>query len=293
MKRIYTFVFYTGLLIYIGGCFPLSAQQHMRQSFDSLYLAKLDLDTREVEVLDSVDMIGLIDAYYDFHAPSLSPLDRATDVLYNVGSEKVRAIYVLNVLKEFMTEFGYKQEVENVLQDMELCSKSEKNKQNAKKMIEQFYTVREGAVAPDTEFINAYGKVVKLSDYRDKMVFIQVWNMEYEQSLKALPCFMKLPAKYKDEKDLIFMTVFIGDMAQKNVWIQFLRENKYLDKMPHFISGTDEGNFKDLYCITDLPRYILIHRDGKIIDAWHYTVEHPLFDLGFRQELNRWNNIVL
>ena len=111
----------------------------------------LDLDSPELELLSDVEVNNLLNGYFQVFMPDVSAVDRATYVLYNIKSEKVRNSYVPFVLISALKERGYTNEVEGLMEDIELCSKTEETILKAKELKETYYPVREGAVAPNFE----------------------------------------------------------------------------------------------------------------------------------------------
>ena len=134
-----------------------------------------------------------------------------------------------------------------------------------------------------------FGKMVKLSDFRGKMVFIDVWATWCGGCVEGLPYFMALRDQYKDQKDLVLLTISDDGIEAKSRWLKFLKEKKYSGKVPHLIINKEKDNFTKDYCITGIPRYILIDKEGKIVNAWHIAAKHELFSWAFNMELENMN----
>lgn len=251
-------------------------------------LQGLDLDSPELELLSDVEVTNLLNGYFQVFIPDLSSLNRATYVLYNVKSEKVRNAYVLPVLLSELKQRGYTGDIQGLLEDIELCSKTGTTIQKSKELKERYYPVREGAVAPDFEMEDEYGNPVKLSDFRGKIVFIDVWATWCGGCIEGLPYFMALKDQYKDRKDIVFMTISDDGTESKNRWLHFLKEKKYTGKMPHLIINKGKDQFVKDYCVTGIPRYILIDKEGKIVNAWHLAAKHELFPWIFKMELEKY-----
>ena len=245
----------------------------------------LDLDSPELELLSDVEVTNLLNGYFQVFMPDASAVERATYVLYNIGSEKVRNSYVPFVLISALKKNGYTSDVEGLMEDIELCSKTEATIQKAKELKNSYYPVREGAVAPDFEMEDEYGNRVKLSDFRGKIVFIDVWATWCDGCVKGLPAFIALRDQYKDRDDIVFLTISDDGIESKSHWLKFLKERKNSGKIPHLIANNAKDHFVKDYCITGIPRYILVNREGKIVNAWHIAANHEFFSWMFEMEL--------
>lgn len=260
------------------------ADEAMRKELEKR-IHGLDLDSPELELLSDVEVSNLLNGYFQVFMPDVSAVDRATYVLYNIKSEKIRNSYVTSVLISTLKERGYTNEVEGLMEDIELCSKTEETILKAKELKETYYPVREGAVAPNFEMEDEYGNRVRLSDFRGKVVFIDVWATWCGGCVKGLPAFIALRDQYKDRDDVVFLTISDDGIEAKSRWLDFLKEKKYSGKMPHLIMNREKDDFEKNYCITGIPRYILINKEGKIVNAWHVGAKHEFFSWMFEVEL--------
>lgn len=249
----------------------------------------LDLDSPSLELLTDMERTNLLNGYFQLFMPDLSALNRATYVLYNIKSEEVRNPYVLSALVTGLKERGYTNEVEALMEDIELCSKTEAIRRQAVELREKYYPVRAGALAPDFVMEDENGKTVRLSDFRGKVVFIDVWATWCGGCVAGLPAFIALKEQYKDRKDVVFLTISDDRIEAKDRWKSFLKEKAYSGMMPHLIINEEKDRFTEDYCITGIPRYILIDKQGKIVNAWHIGANHELFTFFFSMELEGMN----
>ncbi len=284
-KKIASLMRYSGLLW--GPCYHMLTRDLVSmKDVISEKVRGCDLDSPDLNLLSDIEIINLITGYLNFYYPEMLELDRATYVLYNVKSEKVRNAYVSPILVSYLKQCGYTDEVKALLEDIDICSKSEKLRELSSELKNRYYPLRKGQVAPEIVGVDENGRTVKLSDYRGKIVFIDVWATWCSGCIEGLPYFMKLQEKYKGRHDLVFLTVTEDDMGMEGNWKKFLRDNKYSGKVPH-LWLKDLKKFDEDYCITGIPRYILIDKAGKIVDAWHVSVKHELFSFIFEAELEQ------
>lgn len=279
---------YNGWLWRFGDCMTKTGDQQIRSVLTER-IADLDLDTPDLELLSDVEIMNLLNGYFRVFMANASSLEKATYVLYNIKSEKVRNSYVLSALVAAFKKSGYTGDVQELLDDIELCSKTESTIQKARELRAKYYPVRAGELAPDFEMEDENGKLVKLSDFKGKAVFIDVWATWCGGCIAGLPAFMALSDQYKDRKDIVFLTISDDGIKAKARWLNFLKEKKYTGRMPHLIINDEKDQFKENYCITGIPRYILIDKEGKIVNAWHLGAKDELFSWAFTMELENMN----
>lgn len=126
---------------------------------------------------------------------------------------------------------------------------------------DQATALMKGKLAIDLTMSTLEGDTVRLSSYRGKAIYIDLWATWCGPCLKESPVFHKLAEKYKDNKNIVFLSVST-DTAQKR-WIQFLK-NK-----PHTIPEYNCVDTKGLnsWGVESIPRFILIDKDFKIFNA--------------------------
>jgi thiol-disulfide isomerase/thioredoxin len=124
--------------------------------------------------------------------------------------------------------------------------------------------LRKGAEAPSFNGIDYTGKKISLSDFKGKYVFIDVWATWCGPCLKEMPAMNSLASEYKGSADIVFIKISID--ANKQLW-----ENKIAKEESSILSLWAENgansDFAKAYAIKDIPRYILIDKQGKIVDS--------------------------
>jgi peroxiredoxin len=127
--------------------------------------------------------------------------------------------------------------------------------------------LKPGTAAPDFELPLVDGKLVKLSDFRDKIVWFYLWRAgpPARQEMRYL---QTLHEKYSD-KGLVILGFNYAD--DKKIALEFLHENGAT--FPTILDASDAAKkavFRDYKLIMNGPplNYI-IDRQGKIVDAWY------------------------
>lgn len=118
--------------------------------------------------------------------------------------------------------------------------------------------LRAGEEAPGFTFPDLDGRRVSLSDYRGRVVFLNVWATWCVTCAWEMPSMEALHRRYRDQ-GLAMVAVSI-DALGKDVVVP------YMDKLGlTFGSLLDpKGNIRKLYRITGVPETFIIDRQGKL-----------------------------
>lgn len=117
--------------------------------------------------------------------------------------------------------------------------------------------LRVGSTAPDFSFKDLDGNVRRLSDFRGKIVLLDVWALWCAPCVREAP---QLSAAYKKLKEKNFEIVSLNKNDPPENLRKFIAEHQ----MNWTHTTTDEA-FLRLYRIGQYPTYFLLDKDGKII----------------------------
>jgi peroxiredoxin len=125
--------------------------------------------------------------------------------------------------------------------------------------------LKPGREAPDFELVSADGSKIKLSDYRDKIVWLLFWRVGCPPCREAIPALEAFHKKYKN-RDVVILGFDFADDRQ--IALDFLRQHSVT--FPNIVDTSDEaiktGFIK--YQARAAPVNYLIDRQGKIAAAW-------------------------
>lgn len=107
------------------------------------------------------------------------------------------------------------------------------------------------------------GKDYTLKDFRDKVVCIDVWASWCSACLKEMPYLETLENKYKNH-DIEFLVVSVDD--KEDVWRRLLKERN-MHGNQFWANGGQKSDFFENYQLKDLPVYIVIDKEGKIVKS--------------------------
>lgn len=120
-----------------------------------------------------------------------------------------------------------------------------------------------GNAAPDFQGSMLSGWTFSLKDYKGKVILIDVWATWCGPCKKELPYTHQLQQTFSSNQEL--SVIYLSVDSDKNAWKSYLRKHQWLAGI-HV--NTRDPEFLEAYKITAIPRYILIGKDGNLIDAF-------------------------
>lgn len=121
-----------------------------------------------------------------------------------------------------------------------------------------------GDPAHDFAFPDVDGKVHALSDYKGKVVYVDVWATWCGPCRKEIPDLKKLEEEFKDNKDIVFIGVSVDKTKDEQKWRDFLVEEA-LPGIQIFAGDNADDKLMNLYKISGIPRFILVGKDGNLV----------------------------
>lgn len=121
-----------------------------------------------------------------------------------------------------------------------------------------------GQDAFDFRFKDINGKEIALSDFKNKVVYVDVWATWCVPCRKEFPYMKDLEADYKN-KNIVFIGVSTDEVKNYNKWVKFLQDNSLVGIQ--LFAGDRKDDIMKPYKITTIPRFLLFGKDGKIVSS--------------------------
>lgn len=118
---------------------------------------------------------------------------------------------------------------------------------------------QEGFMSPDFTFPDVNGKLVSLSQFRGKVVFLNIWATWCGPCRIEMPAMEKLYRKFKKE-DLVMLAVSIDRLGKAAVK-PFIKELELT--FPILLSP--DGRIQRIYMVRALPSSFIIDKTGRIV----------------------------
>ena len=126
-----------------------------------------------------------------------------------------------------------------------------------------------GSPAVDLELLAPDGKTARLSDYKGKVIYVDLWATWCGPCIQESPKFHELAKKYRND-NIVFLAVSTD--TEKKSWLSFI-EGKEAG-IPEY-NCTDTKNLNEGWQIKYIPRFLLIDENFKIIDAYAPRPSQP------------------
>ena len=142
-------------------------------------------------------------------------------------------------------------------------------KQQASKDIVDMYSAqveaminnKAGVMAHDNEFCDAMGNVHRFSEFKGKVLYVDIWATWCGPCKMEIPYLAKLVEHYKNNDNVKFISISVD--TNKKAW-----ENKIAADKPawaQYIASKEQyAKISKDWGIMGIPRFILINKDGTI-----------------------------
>lgn len=147
-------------------------------------------------------------------------------------------------------------------------STSEKKEETNKQTSTSSSSETKATQAFDFTAMDKDGKTVKLSDFKGKKVYINMWASWCGPCMREIPELEKVYQKYKDNKDIVFLSMTSpNDSEFKNQSPQDKSKDVILKKAKELgatypVLFDVKDRFIINYAIRSFPTHILINSDG-------------------------------
>jgi len=133
----------------------------------------------------------------------------------------------------------------------------------ASKVSEFSRSSRPGKQAKDFKIEDRTGKTYTLNDFKGKLVVIDIWASWCIPCIKEIPALKKMSEKYANN-EIVFISISV-DEFQKD-WIKKGLSIPNLDNKQFWANGGFDSLLAKEYAISSVPRFIVIDRDGLIVN---------------------------
>ena len=147
---------------------------------------------------------------------------------------------------------------------------------------EKYGHLAKGKPAPDIEFTDKEGKIHHLSEYKGKVLFVDIWGTWCAPCIAEFPHLRAIQEHFKDNPDVMIMSLSCDIERKPERWLPFLQQRG--DEITwHQFMLTKEGNkvTSDVYHIFGIPHFMLIDKEGNFVsyDGPHPSLADPIKEI--------------
>ncbi|MBB2151379.1 TlpA family protein disulfide reductase [Pedobacter gandavensis] len=237
---------------------------------------------QSLEVLGMLHGKRFLELYANFAIPGRGTTDQK---LLAFNNDAVKGAYVLNdvngmsgiknytAYQNFMNKYGqYFSTADQKLMVEELGTKLYSMEKGPKPAINFTY--------PDQN-----GKVVSLSDFKGKVVIVDVWATWCAPCKQQIPYLKKMEEEFKG-KDVAFISVTVDYEKDKQKWLDMIKEMN-LGGTQMFAAGWSKIT-KD-YAISSVPRFMMFDKKGNVVSVDAPRPSNPKLKEMLEKELLKGN----
>jgi thiol-disulfide isomerase/thioredoxin len=148
--------------------------------------------------------------------------------------------------------------IENFIDIYNEKSNNTKNIEELAKKVEEWAPLAPGMPAPEFTLPDINGNEVSLADFKGKYVYIDFWATWCGPCKIEIPALAKLVKQYSD-KNIVIMSISVD--RDKQAWVDMLTRDK-----PEWLQLHDGIMMNDNYLVKFIPTFVLIDRDGNILN---------------------------
>ncbi|MDW7690713.1 TlpA disulfide reductase family protein [Flammeovirgaceae bacterium SG7u.111] len=128
---------------------------------------------------------------------------------------------------------------------------------------DDWYALAPGQPAPPISGTTPDGKEISLSDFKGKVVYVDVWSTTCPPCIEEFPHAKKLMEEFKEIDQVTFLFVSVDGKKRIEKWKEMVAE-KQLGGIQ--INNPEAPFWKD-YMMSGVPQYVLIDQEGKLVNV--------------------------
>lgn len=208
-----------------------------------------------------MDTIKTADQYYKMIYPMID-----MTVFNREYAERLKADVMLSLMDMMMTD-DPKPYLDNYLNNCGADSLRKKVLSRYDEYLKTNSHLFKGQPAPDFTFTDKKGKLIRLSDLKGKLLFIDVWGTWCAPCIEEIPFIAKLQEKYRNNPNVMIMSIACDKESARSKWKAFLKKHKEMNWAQYLITPEGDKILNDVYHVQGIPRFIIIDKQGCFIDA--------------------------
>jgi len=180
-----------------------------------------------------------------------------------ICNDTVRAAYALDHMRQITNYEKFKTDI----RPFKKLFTTTDLKQAYQKKEDELTVYAKGAQAYNFSLKDTKDQTVLLSDFKGKVVVLDIWAMWCAPCLAEKPFFQKVEESFKDRNDIVFIGISHDGQAKKEPWKKFVAKKGWTSI--ELLSEYNESIGK-YYKIEGIPRLMIFDKEGKIV-----TVDAP------------------
>jgi thiol-disulfide isomerase/thioredoxin len=175
-------------------------------------------------------------------------------------------------------------EFEKAMQDFAPYLVTSEQQKQAEMYGSALFEAGPGRPAADFTYPDGAGKNHTLSDFKGKVVMVDLWATWCGPCREQFPHLKKLEQKMQG-KDVVFIGISIDSEKDKDKWKAMIRK----EQLPglHLYAGNGDSKITTDYKVKSIPRYLVFDKQGRVVSADAPRPDNPALEKMLEEELKK------
>lgn len=196
--------------------------------------------------------------------------------IMSIPNDSLKGDYALNYMAIARSYTKYRENVEKYSKYF----LRDDQKRRAEEIEASMAIYKQGTKAIEFSYPDINGNLVSLSDFKGKVVLIDIWATWCKPCISQIPWLKRLEEEFHGQ-DVVFISICVNDHKDKESWMKFVK-NEHLGGVQIF-AGAQSQIEKD-YKVNGIPRFMLFDKNGNIIDVDAARPSNPKL----KEVLKKW-----
>lgn len=226
----------------------------------------LDTETNKIDFKDSVMFASNNDYKYflsSYFVAGLTSGDLKTLELYNEELLEMQKKSIVTTLKRGISFYNM-DKLDLYYQTYVKLAANDKGINRIKEKYDRIKNLKKGSPSPSFNYPDSSGKNISLESLKGKLVYVDVWATWCGPCKAQIPFLKQLEEKYREE-DIAFVSLSIDQLKNISKWKDMIVD-KELGGIQIIADKAWRSKFVTDYVIEGIPRFILIDKDGNLMD---------------------------
>ena len=226
----------------------------------------MDSEIDKIDFKDSVLFASNNDYRYflsSYFVAGLTSGDLKTLELYNEELLEMQKKSIVTTLKRGISFYNM-EKLDLYYQTYVKLAANDKDINRIKGKYERIKTLKKGSPSPSFNYPDSSGKNISLESLKGKLVYVDVWATWCGPCKAQIPFLKQLEEKYREE-DIAFVSLSIDQLKNISKWKDMIVD-KELEGIQIIADKAWRSKFVTDYVIEGIPRFILIDKDGNLMD---------------------------
>ena len=226
----------------------------------------LDSEIDKIDFKDSVLFASNNDYRYflsSYFVAGLTSGDLKTLELYNEELLEMQKKSIVTTLKRGISFYNM-DKLDLYYQTYVKLAANDKDINRIKGKYERIKTLKKGSPSPSFNYPDSSGKNISLESLKGKLVYVDVWATWCGPCKAQIPFLKQLEEMYREE-DIAFVSLSIDQLKNISKWKDMIVD-KELEGIQIIADKAWRSKFVTDYVIEGIPRFILIDKDGNLMD---------------------------